>query len=122
MIRTFAGESKPQSEMETSKEYYGKVMSDYRPKNTRRSLRIYCLNEDVDYQWLLKAQKTAGRQPSDERHLPLATGCDKTPVEAGHGYALKSSILPDVGFDKFFLTIAEPDIRRNPGLLGLFAV
>lgn len=43
--------------METSKEYYDKVMSDYRSRGARCSLRKYCLDEGVDYQWLLKAQK-----------------------------------------------------------------
>lgn len=66
--------------------------------------------------------KTAGRYPSDEGHLPLATGCDKTPAEASHRHALKSSILSDVPFDKFFLTIAVPNVRCHSGLLGLSAV
>ena len=52
--------------METSKEYYDKVMSDYRSRGARRSLRKYCLDEGVDYQWLLKAQKEYSKtvQPS----------------------------------------------------------
>ncbi len=44
-------------EMETSKEYYDRIMSDYKSRGARRSLRKYCMDEGVDYQWLLKAQK-----------------------------------------------------------------
>lgn len=49
-------------------------------------------------------------------------GCDRTSARADQDYELKSSILSDVTFDKFFLTIAEAHIRRNLGMLGLFAV
>lgn len=49
-------------------------------------------------------------------------GCDRTSAAADLGYELKSSILSDVTFDKFFLTIAEAHIRRYLGALGLFAV
>jgi len=62
--------------METSKEYYDKVMSDYRSRGARRSLRKYCLDEGVDYQWLLKAQKEYSRtaQPSgtSSHFIPLS--------------------------------------------------
>ena len=62
--------------METSKEYYDKVMSDYRARGAKRSLRKYCLDEGVDYQWLLKAQKEYSRtvQPSGtlSHFIPLA--------------------------------------------------
>lgn len=52
--------------MATSKEFYDKVMSNYRSSGERLSLRRYCLDECVDYQWLLKAQKEYSRtaQPS----------------------------------------------------------
>lgn len=49
-------------------------------------------------------------------------GCDRTSATADQGYELKSSILSDVTFNKFFLTIAEAYIRRYLGTLGLFAV
>ncbi len=39
--------------MATSKEFYDKVMSNYRSSGERRSLRRYCLDECVDYRWLL---------------------------------------------------------------------
>jgi len=62
--------------METSKEYYDKVMSDYRARGARRSLRKYCLDEGVDYQWLLNAQKEYSRtvqQPGTSSHfIPLS--------------------------------------------------
>ena len=43
--------------METSREYYDRIMSDDKSRGARRSLRKYCMDEGVDYQWLLKAQK-----------------------------------------------------------------
>lgn len=49
-------------------------------------------------------------------------GCDRTSVETDQSYELKSSILSNVTFNKFFLTIAEAHIRRYLGTLGLFAV
>lgn len=62
--------------METSKEYYDNVMSDYRSRGARRSLRKYCLDEGVDYQWLLKAQKEYSKmvQPSgtSPHFIPLS--------------------------------------------------
>ena len=62
--------------METSKEYYDKVMSDYRSRGARRSLRKYCLDEGVDYQWLLKAQKeysrTEQRSGTSSHFIPLS--------------------------------------------------
>lgn len=47
---------------------------------------------------------------------------DRTPAKAGQDYELKYPILSYVTFDKFFLSIAESDIRSRFGLLGLFAV
>ena len=69
--------------METSKEYYDKVMSDYRSRGARRSLRKYCLDEGVDYQWLLKAQKEYSKtvQPfgTSSHFIPLSVeGRDAT--------------------------------------------
>ena len=43
--------------METSREYYDRVMSDYKTSRGRRSLRKYCQDEGIDYQWLMKSRK-----------------------------------------------------------------
>lgn len=43
--------------METSKEYYEKIMSSFKANRKGRTLRRYCLDEGVDYQWMLKTQK-----------------------------------------------------------------
>lgn len=43
--------------METSKEYYDKIISDYKSNGSGRSLRKYCMDEGVDYQWMMKARK-----------------------------------------------------------------
>ena len=58
--------------METSREYYDRVMSDYRERRGRRSLRKYCQDEGVDYQWLMRSRKeySAPARPEEEPQLP----------------------------------------------------
>ena len=48
--------------MET-REYFEKVMQDYNQNRNGRSLRKYCKDEAVDYNWLLDFKKTSGRLP-----------------------------------------------------------
>ena len=52
------------------------MMSDYRSRGARRNLRKYCLDEGVDYQWLLKAQKeysrTAQLSGTSSHFIPLS--------------------------------------------------
>ena len=66
--------------METSREYYDRIMSDYREKRGRRSLRKYCQDEGVDYQWLMRSRKeySSPERPEEcqlpgtaERFIPL---------------------------------------------------
>ncbi len=40
--------------METTKDYYEKIMQDYKLTGKGRSLSKYCREEGIDYQWLLK--------------------------------------------------------------------
>ncbi len=40
--------------METTNDYYEKIMQDYNQNGKGRSLSKYCREEGVDYQWLLK--------------------------------------------------------------------
>ncbi len=40
--------------METTKDYYEKIMQDYKLNGKGRSLSKYCREEGIDYQWLLK--------------------------------------------------------------------
>ena len=42
-----------------SKEYFEKVMQDYNQNRKGRSLRKYCKDEAVDYDWLIQYKKTA---------------------------------------------------------------
>ena len=42
--------------MET-KQYFGKVMQDYNQNRKGRSLRKYCKDETVDYDWLILYKK-----------------------------------------------------------------
>lgn len=46
-----------------SKEYFEKVMQDYNQNRKGRSLRKYCKDEAVDYDWLIQYKKT---YPSQE--------------------------------------------------------
>ena len=43
--------------MET-REYFEKVMQDYNQTRNGRSLRKYCKDEAVDYNWLMEFKKT----------------------------------------------------------------
>ena len=69
--------------METSREYYDRIMSDYRSRGARRSLRKYCMDEGVDYQWLLKAQKeysgTGQKSGTVSRFIPLSPEGEAAP-------------------------------------------
>ncbi len=40
--------------METTKDYYERIMQDYNQNGNGRSLSKYCREEGIDYQWLLK--------------------------------------------------------------------
>lgn len=48
--------------METSREYYDRIMSEYKEKRGRRGLRKYCQDEGIDYQWLMKSRKEYSAQ------------------------------------------------------------
>jgi len=41
-----------------SREYFEKVMQDYNQNRNGRSLRKYCKDEAVDYNWLMEFKKT----------------------------------------------------------------
>ena len=48
-----------------SKEYFEKVMQDYNQNRKGRSLRKYCKDEAVDYDWLIQYKKS---YPLQEKH------------------------------------------------------
>lgn len=48
-----------------SKEYFEKVMQDYNQNRKGRSLRKYCKDEAVDYDWLIQYKKN---YPLQEKH------------------------------------------------------
>ena len=64
-----------------SKEYFEKVMLDYNQNRKGRSLRKYCKDEAVDYDWLIQYKKN---YPLQEKHrnyhkmlsLALSKSCD----------------------------------------------
>ena len=41
-----------------SREYFEKIMQDYNQNRNGRSLRKYCKDEAVDYNWLMEFKKT----------------------------------------------------------------
>ena len=41
-----------------SKEYFEKVIQDYNQHRNGRSLRKYCKDEAIDYDWVIKFKKT----------------------------------------------------------------
>ena len=66
-----------------SKEYFEKVMQDYNQNRKGRSLRKYCKDEAVDYDWLIQYKKNYPLQeklqePSQDAFIPI-TIKDETP-------------------------------------------
>ena len=56
-MSTFVAKFKFQLIMET-REYFEKIMQDYNQNRNGRSLRKYCKDEAVDYNWLMEFKKT----------------------------------------------------------------
>lgn len=57
--------------METSREYYERIMSDYKENRGRRGLRKFCQDEGIDYQWLMKSRKEYTLQSAENSEPPL---------------------------------------------------
>ena len=56
--------------MET-REYFEKVMQDYNQNRNGRSLRKYCKDEAVDYNWLMEYKKTySAIKPQSQQPSP----------------------------------------------------
>ena len=53
--------------MET-REYFEKVMQDYNQNRNGRSLRKYCKDEAVDYNWLMEFKKTYSAIKPQNQH------------------------------------------------------
>lgn len=70
-----------------SKEYFEKVMQDYNQHGNGRSLRKYCKDEAVDYNWLIEFKKTypsvksEATSPSVSSFIPLTLD-DPRPVHS----------------------------------------
>lgn len=59
-----------------SKEYFEKVMQDYNQNRNGRSLRKYCKDEAVVYDWLIQYKKTyplqeKRQEPSQDAFIPI---------------------------------------------------
>ena len=58
-----------------SKEYFEKVMQDYNQNRKGRSLRRYCKDEVVDYDWLIQYKKTYPLQEKKRKYSVKAVLC-----------------------------------------------
>ena len=54
-----------------SKEYFEKVMQDYNQNRNGRSLRKYCKDEAIDYNWVIEYKKNYPLQSSSSARLPM---------------------------------------------------
>lgn len=55
-----------------SKEYFEKVMQDYNQHRNGRSLRKYCRDEAIDYDWLIEFKKTYPERKEEASQQPMA--------------------------------------------------
>ena len=67
-----------------SKEYFEKVMQDYNQHRNGRSLRKYCKDEAIDYDWVIKFKKTypvrsTEKEEPAEGFVPLAVTEEPVP-------------------------------------------
>ena len=69
-----------------SKEYFEKIMQDYNQNGKGRSLRKYCKDEAVDYNWLIEFRKTYPAR-SNDREKPASTGLIPLEVEKRNTHA-----------------------------------
>ena len=54
-----------------SKEYFEKVMQDYNQNRKGRSLRKYCKDEAVDYDWLIQYKKNYPLQEKQQEPITI---------------------------------------------------
>ena len=54
-----------------SKEYFEKVMQDYNQNRKGRSLRKYCKDEAVDYDWLIQYKKNILYRRNSRNHRKM---------------------------------------------------
>ena len=67
--------------MET-REYFEKVMQDYNQNRNGRSLRKYCKDEAVDYNWLMEFKKTySASKPVEQQSFISLSLEEETPKQ-----------------------------------------
>ena len=67
--------------MET-REYFEKVMQDYNQNRNGRSLRKYCKDEAVDYNWLMEFKKTySASKPVEQQTFISLSLEEETPKQ-----------------------------------------
>ena len=89
--------------MET-KEYFEKVMQDYNQNRRGRTLRKYCKDEAIDYDWLIKYKNSYPGNvppkptPEAQSFIPLAIEEEKKPEKKVWQVACLRLESPDGGF------------------------
>lgn len=58
-----------------SNDYFEKVMQDYNQTQNGRSLRKYCKDEAVDYDWLMEFKKTYPAREGTEKPIVTIVSC-----------------------------------------------
>ena len=65
-----------------SREYFEKVMQDYNQNRNGRSLRKYCKDEAVDYNWLMEFKKTySASKPVEQQSFISLSLEEETPKQ-----------------------------------------
>ena len=82
-----------------SKEYFEKVMQDYNQNRKGRSLRKYCKDEAVDYDWLVQYKKT----------YPLLEKEQGQPQDAFVPVVIKDAALMPAAWQVESLVLKTPD-------------
>jgi len=89
--------------MET-KEYFEKIMQDYNQNRNGRSLRKYCKDEAINYDWLIKYKNSypgnvpAKSTPEGQSFIPLAIEEEKQQEKEVWRVACLRLESPDGGF------------------------
>lgn len=87
-----------------SKEYFEKVMQDYNQYRNGRSLRKYCRDEAIDYNWIVEFKKTypAQREETSQQQTAVAGFIPLTVVEdekLPQGWQVTQLVLQTPGGD-----------------------
>ena len=105
--------------METSREYYDRVMLEYRASRGRRSLRKYCQDEGIDYQWLMKSRKEYSVQGQPESDSDVAGTAEHfIPLEITESVPQVKSNPNEWGISQMVLSSPTGEITIKSGSIS----